>query len=158
MDRLASQCFETNQGWSVLATVLVSVLEASGGLGNLEIHPLKKSASRSSAQSPNMAADSSSASTPCSSIVQVKRRKGGPQSRGSAAVQASGGATTVASALVMLKAPTTPCFRFGFPSRRTAYRYVMPNNTQLSASPTCFTCQSASSLISESQKVINHKR
>ena len=49
---------------SVLVTLLVSVLEVIGGLGNLEIHPLKKSASRSSAQSPNVAADCSSASTP----------------------------------------------------------------------------------------------
>ena len=50
---------------SVLVTLLVLVLEVIGGLGNLEIHPLKKSASRSSAQSPNVAADDcSSASTP----------------------------------------------------------------------------------------------
>ena len=74
-------------------------------VGNLEIQPFEKSASRSSAQSPNTAADSSSASTPYPSIVQVKRWKGGPQSRGRlrAAVQASDGATTVARALVMLK-------------------------------------------------------
>ena len=99
----------TPQESSVLVTLLVSVLEVIGGLGNMEIHPLKMSASRSSAQSPNMAADCSSALTPCSSIAQVKRRKSGPQSRGSAAVQASGGATTAASTLVMLKVPTTPC-------------------------------------------------
>ena len=54
----------------------------------------EKSASSNSAQSPNTAADSSSASTPYPSIVQVKRWKGGPQSRGRlrAAVQASDGA------------------------------------------------------------------
>jgi hypothetical protein len=93
--------FKTNQGWSVLVTLLVSVLEASGGgeLGDPSLREERIQEQRTEA------ADSSSASTPYPSIVQVKRWKGGPQSRGRlrAAVQASDGATTVARALVMLK-------------------------------------------------------